>query len=171
MELARLYPGWTTGVVRAPQVGYHTGAPTEVLTLLRGGLLHRGYLTDLFGTDHPGRTPRVTLAWVVWGPTRGVRWSVFAATRETPTVGHLWPSATWFEREAWEMLGTRFAGHTDLRRLLTDYGFGGYPLQRDYPVGGFTEVRFSERAKRVVSRGVAWTQEFRTFEFTSPWQS
>jgi len=132
-----------------------------------------GGLSDLFGTDYPaGGARRVQLTWAVWSYTRGVRHLVQTSVGDS--VGSttvLWPSANWFEREVWEMLGTRFEGHPDLRRLLTDYGFVGRPLRKDFPVVGYTEVRFSERAKRVVLRPVRFTQEFRTFDFQSPWQS
>jgi NADH-quinone oxidoreductase subunit C len=172
MELARLYPRWTVGVLMSPQEVIQTNHPVEVLTLLRGGLLHRGGLSDLFGTDFPGQTRRTQLTWVVWGYSRGTRYLLQSSTRWfTPSVVSIWPSAVWFEREVWEMLGVYFEGHPDLRRLLTDYGFEGQPLRKDFPVGGYTEVRFSERAKRVVLRGVQFTQEFRTFDFQSPWEN
>ena len=159
-------------MVRSPQAATLVTHPAELGVTLRGSLLHRGYLSDLFGTDYPGRSPRVQLTWVVWGYTRGVRYLFHGYPRgTTPTGVGVWPAAAWFEREVWEMFGVRFGGHPDLRRLLTDYGFVGYPLTKDFPVGGFTEVRYSERAKRVVARGVSFTQEFRTFEFTSPWQN
>lgn len=171
MELARLYPRWVTGVVYSPQGAVQASHPVVLLGALRG-VLHRGYLTDLFGTDYPGRTRRVQLTWGVWSYTRGVRYLVQAAPGPVvPTVTGLWPSANWFEREVWEMFGTRFEGHPDLRRLLTDYGFVGRPLLKDFPVAGYTEVRFSERAKRVVLKPVSFTQEFRTFDFQSPWQN
>ena len=172
MELARLYPRWTTGVVYSPQGAHQVTHPIEMLTALAGGVLHRGALTDLFGTDYPGQSRRTQLTWGVWGYPRGVRYLLQTAVGSfTPTTTHIWPSANWFEREVWEMLGTRFIGHPDLRRLLTDYGFGGRPLRKDFPAVGYTEVRFSERQKRVVQRGVTLTQEFRTFDFVSPWQS
>jgi NADH-quinone oxidoreductase subunit C len=173
MELARLYPAWVTGVVLSPQAGVSTAAPLEVLTTLRGSLLHGGWLSDLWGTDYPGQTRRVQLSWLIWSYPRGVRTLLFTSlkTPRIPSGVYLFPSAVWFEREVWEMLGVTFEGHPDLRRLLTDYGFNGYPLRKDFPVGGHLEVRFSERNKRVVSRGVNFTQEFRTFDFTSPWEN
>ena len=172
MELARLYPSWTAGVLRSPQVSVVVTRPTELLTTLKGSVLHEGWLTDLWGTDYPGQSRRVQLSWLVWLYTRGVRLHLLG----NPGLGavslvHLFPSAVWFEREVWEMLGVTFVGHPDLRRLLTDYGFSGFPLRKDFPVGGYLEVRFSERAKRVVARGVNFTQEFRTFDFTSPWEN
>lgn len=159
-------------MVCSPQVAYQVTHPTEMLTVLKGSILHGGVLSDLFGTDYPSQRERTQLTWVLWGYPRGVRYVLqFSTHRVHPTTTVLWPSANWFEREVWEMLGVRFEGHPDLRRLLTDYGFEGRPLRKDFPVTGYTEVRFSERAKRVISRGVTLTQEFRTFDFQSPWQS
>ena len=172
MELARLYPRWTTGVVYSPQPGVAVTSGVQTLTALRGSLLHEGWLTDVWGTDYPGQTRRTQLGWAVWLYPRGVRcllWSSLEGTR-TPSGVHLFPAAVWFEREIWEMLGLTFEGHPDLRRLLTDYGFNGFPLRKDFPAGGHLEVRFSERHTRVTSREVNFTQEFRTFDFVSPWE-
>lgn len=173
MELARLYPRWTTGVIYSPQAGISTSFPLELLTTLKGSLLHEGWLSDLWGTDYPGQTRRIQLSWLVWSYPRGKRVLFFSSLQKNrlPSGVYLFPSAVWFEREVWEMLGITFEGHPDLRRLLTDYGFNGYPLRKDFPVGGHLEVRFSERNKRVVARGVNFTQEFRTFDFTSPWEN
>jgi NADH-quinone oxidoreductase subunit C len=172
MELARLYPAWVAGVVRSPQETTQATRPAALLTALRGSLLHRGYLSDLFGSDYPGRARRIQLTWSVWSYHQNERYLIQAAVpRGVSTTTGLWPSANWFEREAWEMFGTRFEGHPDLRRLLTDYGFVGRPLLKDFPVSGYQEVRYSERAKRVVMRPVSFTQEFRVFEFQSPWQN
>lgn len=171
MELARLYPKWILGVFRTPLEVPQSGCPIELVTTLGGSLLHRGYLADLWGVHLPSRG--VHLYWRLWGYTRGTPYTVAALTGPAgvTTLTGVFPSAGWFERETWEMLGVSFRGHPDLRRLLTDYGFRGYPLRKDFPVGGYTEVRFSERSKRVISRGVRFTQEFRRFDFQSPWQS
>lgn len=171
MELTRLYPRWAAGVVASPQEAIQATHPIELLTLLRGGLLHRGGLSDFFGTDYPEQFRRTQLTWVVWGYIRGFRYLLQSSIRwVNPSVVSLWPCAVWLEREVWEMFGIYFEGHPDLRRLLTDYGFEGLPLRKDFPVGGYAEVRFSERAKRVVLRGVRFTQEFRMFDFQSPWE-
>lgn len=173
MELARLYPKWATGVVFSPQIGVATSRGIEMLTTLRGGILHEGWLTDLWGTDYPGQSRRLQLGWSLWLYPRGQRillWTTPPVGNRYPSGVHLFPAAGWFEREIWEMFGLTFEGHPDLRRLLTDYGFNGFPLRKDFPVGGYLEVRFSERNKRVISRGVNFTQEFRTFDFVSPWE-
>ena len=173
MELTRLYPRWVAGVVRSPQGAVQATHPAGLLWVLRGSLLHRGVLSDLFGTHYPGHPARpVQVTWAVWAYPRGVRHLVQAGvTDRVGTQVGVWPSAGWFERELWEMLGVRAVGHPDLRRLLTDYGFVGRPLRRDFPVGGYSEVRYSERAKRVVLRPVRFAQEFRLFDFKSPWQA
>ena len=87
-----------------------------------------------------------------------------------PSVVDLWPVANWFEREAFDMYGMLFTGHPDLRRLLTDYGFEGHPLRKDFPMTGYVEVRYDEEQKRVVYEPVKLTQEFRQFDFLSPWE-
>lgn len=173
MELARLYPRWITGVVYTPSPVLQVTHPIELATVLRRGCLHTGYLSDLFGADYPGHPRRIQLTWMVWGYTRGQRYSFQTAVGSigVGTSTTVWPTANWFEREAWEMFGTKFVGHPDLRRLLTDYGFVGRPLLKDFPVTGYVEVRYSERLKRVTSKQVTFTQEFRTFDFQSPWQS
>ena len=87
-----------------------------------------------------------------------------------PSVVGLWPCATWFEREAWDMYGIVFEGQTDLRRLLTDYGFEGHPLRKDFPLTGYVEVRYDEERKQVVYEPVKLMQDFRNFDFLSPWE-
>lgn len=175
MELARLYPCWVYGLERAPQPNSLTKHPLEMLWALRGSVLHRGYLSDLWGVhrpENPGVGQRVELSWLVWGYTRGVRWLITSRVGfAVITATIIWPSAAWFEREVWEMLGIYFVGHPDLRRLLTDYGFTGWPGRKEFPVGGLLEVRYSERSKRVITRRPRYIQEFRRFDFTSPWQT
>lgn len=171
VELARLYPRWVCGGVLSPQVAYQVDQPIQVLRSLQG-ILWRGYLSDLFGTNYPTQTKPIQVTWCIWSYSRGVRLliqSSFIGTERLSSATFLWPSAGWLEREMWEMFGLRVEGHPDLRRLLTDYGFKGFPLRKEFPQGGYLEVRYSERKKRVISKPVSFTQEFRVFDFVSPW--
>jgi NADH-quinone oxidoreductase subunit C len=173
VELTRLYPKWFTSQLVSPQVWSYTLAPTLVLRVLARSLLHNGYLFDLYGTHYPGRQglSGVQVCWIVSSYTRNTKWWVVSFAEEILSSTSWWPSALWLERELWEMFGTRVEGHPDLRRLLTDYGFVGYPLRKDFPVTGYLELRYSEKNKRVISCPVRFAQEFRVFDFVSPWQS
>ena len=130
-------------------------------------------LLDVCGADYPDREERFEVVYHLLSLTRNARIRVKVATDEVqpvPTVCHVYPSAGWFEREAYDMYGMIFAGHPDMRRLLTDYGFEGHPLRKDFPMTGYVEVRYDEEQKRVVYEPVKLTQEFRTFDFLSPWE-
>jgi NADH-quinone oxidoreductase subunit C len=144
-----------------------------LLTLLRASSLVRASaLLDLWGVDYPGRVRRFDLGYCLLAPHRGFRLVLalpVAAEEPVPSATALFPSAGWLEREVWDMLGIFFHGHPDLRRILTDYGFQGFPLRRDFPTVGYLEVRYDEEAKRVVTEPLEVTQEFRAFDFSSPW--
>lgn len=130
-------------------------------------------LVDLTGVDFPDRDPRFDVVYNLLSPKHNQRIRVKAATdAETPvpSVTGVFNSAIWFEREAWDMYGIFFSDHPDLRRLLTDYGFEGHPLRKDFPLTGYVEVRYDEDQKRVVYEPVNLTQEFRSFDFMSPWE-
>jgi len=144
----------------------------DVLRLLRD---EHGYqqLMDIAGVDYPQRVERFELVYILLSLTKNHRIMVKCRTTEevpVPTVTTLWPNAGWLEREAFDMFGVLFDGNTDLRRILTDYGFQGHPFRKDFPLTGYHEVRYSEEAKRVVYEPVDLPQDFRTFEFTSPWE-
>jgi len=173
VELAKLYPKWITSQVVSPQVWSHTTVPNLVLRALSRSVLHNGYLFDIYGVHYPGRPCSSTtqVCWVVSSYTRSAKWWVTSFTAQVSSVTSWWPAALWLERELWEMFGVRVIGHPDLRRLLTDYGFVGYPLRKDFPMTGYLELRYSEKKKRVVSTSVKLAQEFRVFDFVSPWQS
>lgn len=144
----------------------------EVLTTLRDGLGFQ-QLVDLCGVDYPERAERFDVVYHLISLTRNERIRVKVSTDESapvPTAMPVFPSAEWFEREAFDMYGIYFSGHADLRRLLTDYGFEGYPLRKDFPMTGYVEVRYDEEQKRVVYEPVKLTQEFRNFDFLSPWE-
>lgn len=129
--------------------------------------------TDLCGADYPAREQRFEVVLHLLSPKHNARVRVKVMTDErtpVPSLTSVFPSADWFEREAYDMYGILFTGHPDLRRLLTDYGFEGYPLRKDFPLTGFVEVRYDDEAKRVVYEPVKLPQEFRAFDFLSPWE-
>ena len=130
-------------------------------------------IIDIAGVDYPSRSMRFDIAYHLLSPRQNQRIRVKTATDEdtpVPSVCGVFPGADWFEREAYDMYGILFSGHPDLRRLLTDYGFEGYPLRKDFPLTGFVEVRYDDEAKRVVYEPVELKQEFRDFDFLSPWE-
>ena len=130
-------------------------------------------LIDICGVDYPKREKRFDVVYHLLSPRLNQRIRVKISTDEaTPvaSVNGIFPAANWFEREAYDMYGIRFTGHPDLRRLLTDYGFQGYPLRKDFPLTGYVEVRYDDEAKRVVYEPVKLNQEFRNFDFESPWE-
>ncbi|MCZ8187761.1 MAG: NADH-quinone oxidoreductase subunit C [Beijerinckiaceae bacterium] len=129
--------------------------------------------TDLCGVDYPGREKRFDVVYHLMSPRHVRRIRIKVQTDEAtpvPSIVTLYPGANWFEREAYDMYGILFADHPDLRRLLTDYGFQGYPLRKDFPLTGFVEVRYDDQEKRVVYEPVKLNQEFRNFDFLSPWE-
>ena len=129
---------------------------------------------DICGVDWPERAERFDVVYNLLSLTRNHRLRVVVpASAETPvpSVAGVWPCATWFEREAWDMYGIVFEGLSDLRRLLTDYGFEGHPLRKDFPLSGHVEVRYDEERKQVVYEPVSLIQDFRNFDFLSPWEA
>ena len=130
-------------------------------------------LIDICGVDYPERELRFDVVYHLLSPRLNQRLRVKVATDETspvPSINDVFPAANWYEREAYDLYGIRFTGHPDLRRLLTDYGFQGFPLRKDFPLTGYVEVRYSEEQKRVVYEPVSLMQEFRNFDFMSPWE-
>ncbi|MGI9356789.1 MAG: NADH-quinone oxidoreductase subunit C [Rhizobiaceae bacterium] len=130
-------------------------------------------LVDICGVDYPERRDRFDVVYHLLSPKQNMRVRVKLTTdTETPvpSVIDVFPGADWFEREAYDLYGILFTGHPDLRRLLTDYGFEGHPLRKDFPLTGFSEVRYDDAQKRVVYEPVELRQEFRNFDFLSPWE-
>jgi len=128
---------------------------------------------DICGVDYPGRERRFDVVYHLLSPyhNRRIRVKVEASeTTRVPSVVSVFPAAAWFERETYDLYGVIFSGHPDLRRILTDYGFEGHPLRKDFPLTGFVEVRYDDAEKRVVYEPVRLTQEFRQFDFLSPWE-
>ena len=130
-------------------------------------------LVDITGVDHPDRDPRFDVVYHFLSMYQNHRIRVKLAARDGEMVSSIvsvHPSANWFEREVFDMFGIMFSDHPDLRRILTDYGFRGYPLRKDFPTTGYTEVRYDDEQKRVVYEPVSLVQEYRQFDFMSPWE-
>ncbi len=151
-----------------------TASIPRVLTYLRDepSLLFQE-LVDLCGVDYPDRERRFDVVYHLLSLRRNQRIRVKVETDEAtpvPSVVSVFPTANWFEREAWDMYGILFSDHPDLRRLLTDYGFEGHPLRKDFPMTGYVEVRYDEEQKRVVYEPVKLRQDLRSWDFLSPWE-
>ncbi len=149
-------------------------AIADVLRALRDtpGLEYQ-QLMEIAGVDYPERPERFEVVYHLLSLTMNRRIRVKLSTDEAtpvPSVTSLWPVAGWLEREVFDMYGVAFAGNSDLRRILTDYGFDGFPQRKDFPLTGFVELRYSEAEKRVVYEPVALPQDFRTFDFLMPWE-
>jgi len=130
-------------------------------------------LVDICGVDWPKREKRFDVVYHLLSLTKNIRLRARVAAGEgeaVPSVVAVYPAANWFEREAFDMYGIPFADHPDMRRILTDYGFSGYPLRKDFPLTGYVEVRYDDELKRVVYQPVQLVQEFRDFDFMSPWE-
>jgi len=130
-------------------------------------------LSEIAGVDYPQRAERFDVVYQLLSFTRNHRIRIRVTTDEekpVPSVTGIWPVAGWLEREVYDLYGVLFDGNTDLRRILTDYGFQGHPLRKDFPMTGYVEVRYSEEAKRVVYEPVNLAQDFRNFDFMSPWE-
>ena len=146
----------------------------DVLALLRAApQFSFEQCMDICGADWPDRPERFEVVYNLLSLSRNQRIRVVTEVADggsVPSVAGLWPCATWYEREAWDMYGIVFEGQTDLRRLLTDYGFEGHPLRKDFPLTGYVEVRYDEERKQVVYEPVKLMQDFRNFDFLSPWE-
>jgi|SRR6478609_7844183 NADH-quinone oxidoreductase subunit C len=152
----------------------HAGQILDVLRTLRDDPATRFVnIVDICGVDYPSREQRFDVVYHLLSPSKNTRIRVKIETDETTPIAScvdIFPGALWFEREAYDLYGILFTGHPDMRRLLTDYGFDGHPLRKDFPLTGFVEVRWDDEIKRVVYEPVRLTQEFRNFDFLSPWE-
>ncbi len=169
------------GAVTSAKVAYgeltleaEAAAIIGVLTHLRddASCLFRNII-DICGVDYPGRQKRFDVVYHLMSPKFNRRIRIKIQTDETTPVASatdVFPGALWFERETYDLYGVLFTGHPDLRRLLTDYGFDGHPLRKDFPTSGFVEVRYDDEVKRVVYEPARLAQEFRQFDFLSPWE-
>jgi NADH-quinone oxidoreductase subunit C len=130
-------------------------------------------IIDVTAVDYPKRERRFDVVYHLLSPTLNTRIRLRAEADEStqvPSIIEVFPGADWFERETYDLYGVTFIGHPDMRRLLTDYGFDGYPLRKDFPLTGFVEVRYDDQEKRVLYEPVRLNQEFRNFDFLSPWE-
>ena len=144
----------------------------DVLRTLRDRFEYQ-QLMEIAGVDHPSRPERFEVVYCLLSLTRNHRVRVHTSTDEEtaiPSVTSLWPVAGWLEREVFDLYGVLFDGNPDLRRILTDYGFRGHPFRKDFPLTGYVELRYSEEQKRVVYEPVRLSQDFRDFDFLSPWE-
>jgi NADH-quinone oxidoreductase subunit C len=146
----------------------------EVLTFLKNDVQCQFIcFIDICGADYPSRDKRFEVVYHLLSPRQNQRIRVKLSTDEdtpVPSVVEVFPAANWYEREVYDFYGVLFSDHPDLRRILTDYGFEGHPLRKDFPLTGFAEVHYDEEAKRVVYKPVNLRQEFRNFDFLSPWE-
>jgi len=146
----------------------------EVLTFLKNDVQCQFIcFIDICGADYPSRDKRFEVVYHLLSPRQNMRIRVKLSTDEdtpVPSAVEVFPAANWFEREVYDFYGVLFSDHPDLRRILTDYGFEGHPLRKDFPLTGFAEVHYDEEAKRVVYKPVNLRQEFRNFDFLSPWE-
>ncbi len=151
------------------------GAIVEISLILRDDPRFAfAQMMDLCGVDWPDRAQRFEIVYNLLSVALNQRVRVIISTDETtpvPSVHGVWPVATWWEREAWDLFGIAFSGQPDLRRILTDYGFQGHPLRKDFPLTGYVEVRYDEDRKQVIYEPVRLTQDFRNFDFLSPWEA
>jgi NADH-quinone oxidoreductase subunit C len=147
----------------------------EVMTTLRDDSRFAfEQVMDICGVDWPDREERFDVVYNLLSVSMNHRLRVITTTdaaQPVPSMHTVWPVATWWEREAWDLFGIVFSGQPDLRRILTDYGFEGHPLRKDFPLTGYVEVRYDEDRKQVINEPVRLTQDFRTFDFMSPWEA
>lgn len=156
-------------------ISVRSDAVVKVLTFLRDDVnCQFKVLMDVCGVDFPDRPERFDVVYNLLSMTRNQRVRVKVRTADktpVPSVVSVFSSANWWERETWDMYGIYFSGHPDLRRILTDYGFEGHPLRKDFPLSGYVEIRYDDEQKRVVYEPVKMAQDFRSFDFVSPWEA
>jgi len=176
-HITQSLPGAVTGYALAHgelTLQAEAGEIVRVATFLRDDPKCQFFsFIDVCGVDWPARAKRFDVAYHLLSPKRNLRVRIKVETDEdtpVPSITGVFPGANWYERETYDLYGILFTGHPDLRRLLTDYGFDGHPLRKDFPLTGFVEVCWDDSLKRVVYEPVRLAQEFRTFDFLSPWE-
>ncbi|WP_084594331.1 NADH-quinone oxidoreductase subunit C [Acetobacter orientalis] len=174
--LATTLPGIHSAAVEKDELVVRTTRQQllPLLTLLRDSPHYRfEQLMDLCGVDYPSRVERFDVVYNLLSVSYNRRIRIIITTDENtpvPSVHQLWPSATWWERECYDLFGVRFTGQPDMRRILTDDGFEHFPLRKDFPLSGYEEVRYDVEKRQVVKEPVSLTQDFRDFDFVSPWE-
>lgn len=176
-SLLRITPQWISGYLISKNEITFTVHPAYLLKFAQFLKLHSNgqykQLLDLTAVDYPGEAKRFTVVYQFLSIPYNSRLRVKTRVDSLTPVLSLTPvfsSAAWWEREVWDMFGIFFSNHPDCRRILTDYGFRGHPLRKDFPLTGYSEVRYDEGEKRVISEAVEMTQEFRYFDFSTPWE-
>ncbi len=170
-------PGVTGFRIESNELVAHAARDTllAVMTVLRDDpRFSFEQVMDICGVDWPDRAERFDVVYNLLSVSLNHRVRIIVTTdaaTSVPSVHTVWPVATWWEREAWDLFGIVFAGQPDLRRILTDYGFEGHPLRKDFPMTGYVEVRYDEDRKQVIYEPVVLTQDFRSFDFLSPWEA
>lgn len=142
--------------------------------LAKSSIIKANSLLDIWVVDYPERENRFEINYLLLSVKHEIRYIVKTLVSEYKyihSVTNLFPSANWLEREVWDMYGVLFIEHIDLRRILTDYGFSGHPLRKDFPLTGYTELRYDDSEKRVVVEVLEASQEFRLFNYSSPWEN
>ena len=170
-------PGVGATAIEQGEVVAHAGREDLVALMMRlrdDPGLEFAQMMDLCGVDWPERGERFDVVYNLLSVALNQRLRVIVTTDEAtpvPSVHGVWPVATWWEREAWDLFGIVFSGQPDLRRILTDYGFEGHPMRKDFPLTGHVEVRYDEERKAVIYEPVKLVQDFRNFDFVSPWEA
>lgn len=181
LELGEVVAAAKPDAVKSQRITYDeltlvsdTGSIIELLKFLQGNAACQfTTLVDICGVDYPDREQRFEVVYHLLSMRQNQRIRITVPVAEdeiVPSCIELYPAADWFEREVFDMYGVMFSGHPDLRRILTDYGFRGHPLRKDFPTTGYIEVRYDEEQKRVVYEPVKLTQDYRQFDFMSPWE-
>ncbi len=166
--------GWTESYGELTLMARRESLLKVIMYVRESPLFRCESLMDICGVDYPGRSERFEIVYHLLSMTKNLRVRVKIMVGEespVPSLVSLFPAANWYEREVFDMYGVMFEDHPDLRRILTDYGFSGYPLRKDFPLTGYVQVRYDEEQKRVVQEPVDLVQAYRDFDFESPWEN
>lgn len=176
--LLKILSKWVTAIIVKPNSAILMTTPKELYNLISflKFFFNNNFnvLTDIWGSDYPHRSQRFEVNFMLLNLSLPYRLIIRVSTNEyapISSISDVFNSAGWLEREVWDMYGVYFSGHKDLRRILTDYGFSGYPLRKDFPLTGYTEVRYDDVKKQVVLEPLEISQELRLFNFKSPWEN